>query len=231
MRRSYLCAVVVAFAVGCGASNYGRSVNGTQGGYSLANVHAKPASLMVAQKIERPLYIVLDQARLKRTWPISTAGCATPGGDCEHFKLTDVDQFVRRDLKSAMENYFSRVEIVESAQALPPTPHVVADVKIDDIKLDELVRGGATYAIIEMTWGFALRKSEASEYAYSFAGTAHSGDSYPTFEAGCAQLVEDAIPGMLKKWTEAGGIEALRGPAQKKNFGGGSARVESVPAG
>ncbi|MEA2748412.1 MAG: hypothetical protein QOI41_2555 [Myxococcales bacterium] len=217
MRCSYLCAVVVALAVGCGAGNYGRSVNGTQGGYSLTNVHAKPASLLIAQKIERPLYIVLDPARVKKTWAISTAGCATRGAGCEHFNLTDVDQFVRRDLKSAMESYFSRVEVVESAQALPATPHVVADVKIDDLKLNELVRGGATYAIIEMTWGFALRKNEASEYAYSFAGTAHSGDSYPTFEAGCAQLVEDAIPGMLKKWTEDGGIEALRGSAKKKD--------------
>jgi hypothetical protein len=206
----------VAFAVGCGAGNYGRSVNGTQGGYSLTNVQAKPASLLIAQKIERPLYIVLDPARVKKTWAISTAPCATHAAGCEHFNLTDVDQFVRRDLKRAMENYFSRVEVVESAEAVPATPHVVADVKIDDIKLDELVRGGATYAIIEMTWGFALRKNEASEYAYSFAGTAHSGDSYPTFEAGCAKLVEDAIPGMLKKWTEDGGIEALRGSAKKK---------------
>jgi hypothetical protein len=212
-RSSYLFASIVALTVGCGAGNYGRSVNGTQGGYSLSHVHAKPASLLIAQKIDRPLYIVLDPARVKKTWAIFTAGCATPGGDCEHFNLTDVDQFVRRDLKTAMESYFSRVEVVDSAQAVPATPHVVADVKIDDIKLDELVRGPATYAIISMTWGFALRKSEASEYAYSFAGTAHSGDSYPTFEAGCAQLVEDAIPGMLKKWTEEGGIEALRGSA------------------
>ncbi|MDB5212686.1 MAG: hypothetical protein JWO86_613, partial [Myxococcaceae bacterium] len=65
MRCSYLCAVVVALSVGCGAGNYGRSVNGTQGGYSLTNVHAKPASLLIAQKIERPLYIVLDPARVK----------------------------------------------------------------------------------------------------------------------------------------------------------------------
>jgi hypothetical protein len=217
MRSSYLCAVVVALSVvACGGGAYGRSVNGTQGGYSLAHVHAKPASLLIAQKVERPLYIVLDPARVKSTWALSTASCATHSAGCEHFNLMDVDQFVRRDLKSAMENYFSHVEVVESAQALPATPHVVADVKIDDIKLNELVRGMATYAIIEMTWSFALRKNEASEYAYSFAGTAHSGDSYPTFEAGCAQLVEDAIPGMLKKWTEDGGIEALRGPAKKK---------------
>jgi hypothetical protein len=183
----------------------------------MANVQAKPASLLIAQKIERPLYIVLDPTRVKKTWPLETAACATGRSGCERFNLADVDQFVRRDLKRAMENYFSRVEVVESGQALPATPHAVGDVKIDDIKLNELVRGRATHVIIEMTWGFALRKSEASEYAYSFAGTAHSGDSYPTFEAGCAQLVEDAIPGMLKKWTEGGGIEALRASAKKKD--------------
>ena len=215
MRFSNLSAVVVALAIGCGGANYGRSVNGTVGGYSMTNVRAKPATLLVAQKIERPLYIVLDAGRVKKTWPLQTAGCATGSSGCEQFNLMDVDQFVRRDLKRAMESYFSRVEVVESGQALPATPHVVGDVKVDDIRLNELVRGRATHVIIEMTWGFALRKNEASEYAYSFAGTAHSGDSYPTFEAGCAQVVEDAIPGMLKKWTETGGIEALRSSAKK----------------
>jgi len=217
MRVSCLCAVVVALAVGCGGGNFGRSVNGTAGGYSLTNAHAKPAALLIAQKIERPLYIVLDPTRVKKIWPLETAGCATGGAGCERFNLMDVDQFVRRDLKSAMGNYFSRVEVVDSAKELPTTPHVVGDVKIDDIKLNELVRGRATHVIIEMTWAFALRKNEAKEYAYSFAGTAHSGDSYPTFEAGCTQLVENAIPGMLKKWTEEGGIEALRDGSKKKD--------------
>ncbi|MFI5298423.1 MAG: hypothetical protein ACHREM_10015 [Polyangiales bacterium] len=186
-------------------------MNGTEGGYSMTNVHAKPASLMLAKRIERPLYIVLDPAKVKKTWPLETAACATGADGCERFKLMDVDQFVRRDLKSAMENYFSSVLVVDSAAGLPATPHVVADVKVDDIKLNSLVRGMMTHVIIEMTWGFAMRNSDATEYAYSFAGVAHSGDSYPTFEAGCAQLVEDAIPGMLKKWTEGGGIDAMRG--------------------
>ena len=196
--------------VGCATGNYARSVNGTVGGYSMRNVHAKPPSLMVARKIERPLYIVLDATRVKNTWTLETAPCATGSMGCERFNLMDVQQFVLRDLRATLENYFSRVEVVESAQALPHTPHVVGDVKIDDIRLNGLVRGALTYEIIEMTWGFALRGSDQQDYAYSFAGTATSDDSYPTFEAGCAQLVENAIPAMLKKWTEAGGIEALR---------------------
>jgi hypothetical protein len=87
---------------------------------------------------------------------------------------------------------------------------VVADVKVDDIRIHDLVRGSLTYAIIQMTWGFAFRKSEKKDYAYSFAGTADSNDSYPTFEAGLGQMIESAIPSMLKKWTESGGVDALR---------------------
>lgn len=122
----------------------------------------------------------------------------------------DFHEFVRRDLRAAMTGYFSRVEVVDASQALPTTPHVVADVKIDQIRLNALVRGVLTYEMIEMTWAFALRASDQTDYAYSFAGTATSNDSYPTFEAGCAQLVENAIPAMLKKWTEDGGVAALR---------------------
>jgi hypothetical protein len=207
-----LCLALALFALtgGCATGNYTRSVYGTVGGYSMRNVHPTPPSLMVARKIQRPLYIVLDAGKLKDTWPLETASCATGATGCEHFNLMDFQEFVRRDLRSAMSNYFSRVEVVDSSQALPNTPHVVADVKVDNVRLNALVRGYLTYQLIEMTWGFALRGSDQQEYAYSFAGTSTSNDSYPTFEAGCAQLVENAIPAMLKKWTESGGIEALR---------------------
>lgn len=201
---------LLALSFGCATGNYSRSVYGTVGGYSMRNVHPKPPSLMIARKIQRPLYIVLDANKVKDTWPLATAACATGAAGCEHFELMDFQQFVRRDLREAMTNYFSRVEVVDSPEALPKTPHVVADVKVDDIRLNALVRGSLTYQLIEMTWAFALRGSDQQDYAYSFAGTAASNDSYPTFEAGCAQLVENAIPAMLKKWTEKGGIEALR---------------------
>jgi hypothetical protein len=207
----FLFATLDSIACGGGASNYARSVNGTDGGYSMKHVSAKPPSLMVAQKIERPLYIVLDAAKVRDSFAMETADCATASSGCEHFKLMDVHAFVRRDLKAAMEHYFSSVEVVTSAAALPSTPHVVGDVKIDDIKLHALQRGRLTYELIQMTWGFALRESTKSEYGYSFAGTAESNDSYPTFEAGCGQLIENAIPMMLKNWAEEGGIEKLRG--------------------
>lgn len=210
LRPNCVVLALLASTAGCATGNYSRSVYGTAGGYSLRNSHPTPPSLMVARKIERPLYIVLDASKVKDTWPLETASCATGSMGCEHFNLLDFQEFVRRDLRSAMTNYFTRVEVVDSSQALPKTPHVVADVKVDNIRLNALVRGALTYQLIEMTWGFALRGSDQQEYAYSFAGTSTSNDSYPTFEAGCAQLVENAIPAMLKKWTESGGIEALR---------------------
>lgn len=187
-----------------------RSAYGTVGGYSMTNAHPKPLSLMVANKIDRPLYIVLNPTKVKDTWTLSS--CAAPTSSCGQFDLMNVQEFVRRDLKATMENYFTRVEIVDPAKALPETPHVVADVKVDDIRLNFLVRGMLTHVLIEMSWGFALRESDQDEYAYSFAGTATSNDSYPNFETGCAQMIENAIPAMLKKWTEEGGFDAMRAP-------------------
>lgn len=206
---------VLVLALGCagGHGNYARSVYGTKGGYSMRNVHAHPVNLMVAHKIDLPLYIVLDPSKVKNTWDMQTDACATQAPGCEHFKLMDFQLFVRRDLRNAMKNYFTRVEVVGSKDALPKTPYVEGDVDINNVRLHALDRGDLTYQIIEMTWQFALRRSDQQDYAYSFAGTATSGDSYPTFEAGCAQLVDNAIPGMLKKWTEKGGMDALREPA------------------
>jgi hypothetical protein len=211
-RMTTLRAVLVAALClsGCASGNYVRSAYGTEGGYSLANAKPKPPSVMVARKIERPLYIVLDAAKLKDSWALETAACATDSMGCERFKLLEVQLLARRDLKNLMEQYFSKVEIVASAAALPQTPHIVADVKVDDIRLNGLVRGRLTYQLIEMTWGFAMRPSEAQDYSFTFGGTASSADSYPTFEAGCATLVENALAAMLKSWVEGHGVEKFQ---------------------
>ena len=145
--------------------------------------------------------------------PVAVEGgdaVAGSGHERALFSLFDVQTFVTRDLKLAMETYFSQVTVVPAGTELPATPHVVADVKIDDLRLAALNRGGLTYQLIEMTWSFALRPNEAADYTYSFAGASQSNDSYPTFEAGVASLEENALTAMLKKWVEAQGIETLR---------------------
>jgi hypothetical protein len=170
--------------------------------YSLTNAQAKPASLLVAKKIPRTLYLVLDPARVKDSWEMH--------GDGGHFALKEFQAFVRRDLKDAMQTYFERVEVVKAGDPIPAGPHVIGDVKVDKVALHDLNTGRLTYTAIEMTWSFAMRPSESQDYAFSFGGTATSSESYPTFEVGCAQMIESAIGGMLTKWTEKGGIDAFR---------------------
>ena len=101
-RRTVVCVALALLAVTpclscCTASTYGKSAFGTEGGYSLDNAKPKIAHLMVARKIDRPLYIILDPERVKDTWPLETAACATGRPGCERFKLMQVQTFVRRD--------------------------------------------------------------------------------------------------------------------------------------
>ena len=201
--------VVTAFAFGpaCGPpSNYGRSVNGTEGGYSMGHVYAKPATPLVARKIARPLYIVLDDARVRDGWRISTPDCEVGGDDCEKFVLYDAQLFVRRDLVRLLSNYFSRVEVIPPGKPVQG-PHVLADVKIDDIKLRNVQRGALVHTFIDMTWSLAMRRGEDRDYAFSYAATSSSNDTYATFEAGLVPLVESSLGAMSAKWTESGTLE------------------------
>lgn len=199
---------------GCFGSNYRSS-------YSMADVQPRPASLMVAQKIPRPLYLVIDPARVPNSWDFKVTSSMNPQSGPQ-FKLEELQRFVSRDLKEALGNYFARVEVITAGTPLPSEPHVVADVKIDRLQLHTLPVGGLSYVIIEMTWGIGLRPSEAKEYAFTFAGEAKSSESYPTFEAGMAQLVEAAILGFNKGLVEKGGLEAL----QKASAPAAPAKVE-----
>ena len=92
----------------------------------------------------------------------------------------------------------------------PEGPHVIADVKVDEIKLRSVQRGMLTHVFIDMTWGIAMRRSEDADYVFSYAATSSSNDTYPTFEAGLVQLVENSLGEMTKKWTESEGFERLR---------------------
>lgn len=197
--------------------------------YSMANVQAKPPSLMVAQKIQRPLYLVLDAGRVPDSWDMKEASSMNPTSGPQ-FKLQDFQKFVTRDLKDAMGAYFSRVEVVKAGDPLPTEPHVVGDVKVDRVQLHSIPAGRLVYTLIEMTWGFGLRPSESPEYTFTFAGEGKSTESYPTFEVGCAQLVESSISGFLSKWTEKGGIESLRESVATDKISGPKTDEKVAPA-
>lgn len=193
-------ALAVALA-GCFGSHYRPT-------YTMADVQAKPASLLVARKLPRTLVLVVDPARVPDAVELNASTSMDPQGG-ERFRLLELRRFVTRDLRDALANYFDKVEVVSAGNPMPSEPHVVGDVKIDRVQLHGVPVGGLTYTIIEMTWGIGLRPSEAQDYAFTVAMEAKSSESYPTFEAGMAQLVESAILGLNKALTEKGGLAAI----------------------
>jgi hypothetical protein len=196
------CGAVALALTGCLGSHYRPS-------YSMADVQAKPASLLVARKIPRTLVLVVDPARVPDAVTLHESTSFDPKGG-EHFQLLELRRFVTRDLREALANYFDKVEVVSAGTPMPSEPHVVGDVKIDRVQLHSVPVGGLTYTIIEMTWGLGLRPGEAQDYAFTVAAEAKSSESYPTFEVGMAQLVESAILGLNKVLTEKGGLDALQ---------------------
>ncbi len=158
---------------------------------SLTEVTASPMSLMVAKKIDAPLVIILDPAKVPDSWPMH-----------KKYAVADWDTFVSRDLKKAMETYFTTVTVLAPGAPLPEGPHMVADVKVDRVQLSPIDVGGLTYNVMEMQWGFAVRPSGADAYLFSFAGKAHSKETYSSALVGLGQLVESAVAGLLQAWSE-----------------------------
>jgi len=167
----------------------------------LANVNSKAPTAMVASKLERPLYIVLDQ-RVPSTWDLSTADRTVT--------LEGFHAFVTRDLKGALSPYFASVQIVNSKEALPSTPHAVVEVAVDKVELHYLDAGKAKSSGVEMKWSLAARVSEAQDMAFTYRGTAVSREANASLQVACAQMSEAAIEALLKKWSQADVVEKLR---------------------
>lgn len=189
--RRMLASALFTILVACGGAN-----TPIRYAFTMDAVAVQPPSLLVAHKDERTLYLVLDPQRVRDLWQIDFQ-------DGSKATLTKFQEFVTRDLKHALENYYVRVEVMSPQQALPQEAHVVADVKVDAVKLHEAVGPGVTVRQLEMTWAFALRPSEARDYEFSYAGTDTSSSAYPSIEAGMGQLIESSITSMLSKWSDA----------------------------
>lgn len=167
---------------------------------SVRELAVTPPSLMIAKKNPRTLVLVLDPAKVPAEVPVLVGG-ADHGG-----KLTDVTEFVRRDLKKAFSAFFDDVRVMAPGEAGAPQTCVVADVKIDRVEV--LVAGSRPDGVLTqyagsaaITWGFALRPSEASDYLYSFAGESVGSpgeDPALVFRS----MFERAITDLLKGYTE-----------------------------
>jgi len=161
---------------------------------------------MVAKKLDVPLYIVLDPARVKAEY-------AVPRID----KLLNMQAFVTRDLVTLMKEHFSEVKVVSSAGQAPKDRAVIADVKVDEFKQESVTLAGNGYTVLVMTWSFALRPSDSEDYLFSFAGIAKSRPNEPSWSAAVTDLLENALTGLLDEWASAGTVNSLKAWAAKSS--------------
>ncbi len=166
---------------------------------SVRELAVAPPSLLTAKKNPRTLYLVLDPAKVPAEVPVLVGGVDRGG------KLMDVTEFVTRDLKKAFKAFFTNVRVVPP-NGVGGEPSVVADVKLDRVEV--LVGGSRPNGILTMytgaaavTWAFALRPSEASDYLFSFAGES-VGSPGESPELVFRSMFESAIAGLLKGYTE-----------------------------
>jgi hypothetical protein len=182
---------------------------------SVSSMAVSPPSLMVAKKSPRTLLLVVDPAKVPVEVPVLV------GGEDRGGRITDVQQFVTRDLKKAFSTYFDNVVVAAPGQAVPPGPHAVADVKLERVEVIQTAHrtsGSMTYTAgaAALTWGIGLRLSESDEYLYSFAGESVGTPSEsPDFVF--RTMFESAITDMLKGYTDKGvHARLLEAPAPEK---------------
>lgn len=153
-----------------------------------------PPTIMVASKLETPLYIVLDPKRVKSTYEVARIGA-----------ITNMDVFVSRDLKAVMSEHFANVQLGASEANIDVDRSVLADVKVDEFEKGSVSDGATSYSVFEMTWSFGLGPSDSKDYLFSFAGISQSDYRAKSMNAAVAGMLEGAL------------TEAHRAPAARRH--------------
>ncbi|WP_434385460.1 hypothetical protein [Melittangium boletus] len=178
----FLGAMLLVTALGCGPSRY-----------SVSALAVSPLSLMVSTKSDRTLYVVLDPAK------VPTEMTVLVNDRDRGVKLTEVQEFVSRDLKKAFSTYFDDVQVVSPDQSrAQKKPHVVVDVKIERVEVTILGGGLGSAAL---NWGMGMRASESKDYLYAFAGESTSTSTFNLDQLFRA-MFEKAIGEMLQAYSD-----------------------------
>jgi hypothetical protein len=139
-----------------------------------SRLNVRPSQPFVAQRIARPLYVVLDPAQVPDEYTI-------PAHTFKALSIYQIRIFVARDLRRALEAYFEHVAVVAPTAQIPEGA-LVAQVRIDEFSED----GDVTGPHGRMTWAFAIRRPGDRDLAFSYAesvlGTAAAGTSYASDE-------------------------------------------------
>jgi hypothetical protein len=128
-----------------------------------AQLQIQPTLPMVARKISRPLYIVLDPALVPDSYVI-------PERTNKEIQILEIREFVRRDLRTGLATLFDRVTVVAPGSPFPAGA-LVAHVRIQKFAadVDMMTNGSQTAARVygQMGWSIGIRGSLATDFAFS----------------------------------------------------------------
>jgi hypothetical protein len=163
-----------------------------------------PPTLMVASPLPRTLYLVMTPEDVADAFPIRNSP----------HSVISFRAFFGETLRRTMRPYFANVAIVTERPS-QAEPSYIADVRVDGVDAHDLPVGNLVYTELRIQWAFAIRASEASEYAFTFAGNGVSERAYQSLGEGFEQMTLSAVSGLTQRWTENDVFTALRGtPAQ-----------------
>ena len=184
-------------------------LSGACGGFSPANVanttptYSKPA---VSARSDVPLTIVLDQQAVHDDMVFSGFSPT---------QVHNVNLIVTRDLKSALEVYFSQVAVSTPASSAKATDHrVVTNAKIDALGWKSADNSSA--AVGTMEWSVSMRFADQQKPFYRFNEHTvgrHAVSQWSNTEALIQGVIEEGMQHLLKDM-EAKGVQALVAPAE-----------------
>ncbi|MBK8011589.1 MAG: hypothetical protein IPK13_09570 [Deltaproteobacteria bacterium] len=172
---------------------------------SVRDLSIAPPAMMVGKKSSTPLHLITDAKKTPAIIPVSVQN-ENRGG-----KLVDADVFIKRDLKSAFQNYFALVDVVPSTTRAPRTGLDV-EIRLDRVEI-VVVGGGMGYA--EMTWSLGIKETQGSDYLFTYAGKSRS---EPTQDPGFAlrSVLENSIGDLFEAYTEEKVQQAVLALAESK---------------
>ena len=166
---------------------------------SLQQIAVSPPMPLVAQKSPRPLYIVLDPARVPDVMPVLVNG-VNQGGQMGNMHL-----FVVRDIQRAFASYFDHVSVVAPGQAPTSGDALIVDVRLDRLAtVSQVIQHRSWVEVMgrpSLNWAVGLRAANANEFIWSFAGSSQ-GDLTNNPQVMYQSLFEHAVMDMLKDYAQ-----------------------------
>lgn len=173
-------------------------------GCAMSPVDARVLSPSVPQpqdtrRLEQPLYIVLDPAKLP------DAMLAT-GQGVKPIEVTGLHAFVERDLQKTMSQLFARVVVAPPSMPAPAELFFTGQVLVNSLTTftQPVAPGSADQGVfVRMQWSLHIRAYGAPADAFVYQGTAQSTkpivsvrETSPAFNS----LIEDALLRLVAHW-------------------------------